>query len=82
MLIMATQQERAYTFFLLFAKLGSSTAMERSIRVRHKKPPPCRKNIYRWYKRMEEEGCISTGVRTWRPRVFEEAVNRVRVTFH
>jgi len=83
MLIMATQQENAYVFFFFFAfsKLGSATALERSFRARYKKPPPCRTNIYHWYKRMEQEGCFSTGMNTWRPRVFEEAVNRFRVTF-
>jgi hypothetical protein len=59
MLIMATQQENL-TLFLLFAKLGSATAMERSFRARYKKPPLRRTNIYRWYKKMEQVGCIST----------------------
>jgi hypothetical protein len=47
-------------YFLLFAKLGSATAMQRSFRARSKKPPPCRTNLYRWYKSMEQEGCIPT----------------------
>ena len=65
----------------MFAKLPSATAMQRTFCARHKKPPTCHTNIYRWYKRMEQEGCIYNGKSTCWPSFTEAAVNGVRVTF-
>jgi hypothetical protein len=68
-------QERAF-YVLQFAKLGSAIAVQRSFHARFKKPTPCRRNIYHWYKSMHSKG-KSTG---W-PHVSQEAVICVCVTF-
>jgi hypothetical protein len=78
--IMATQQENA-CYVLQFAKLCFAIAVKISFRARYKKPAPCRRKIYRWYKRMEQEWYTCKAKNTGRPRVSEEAVNRIRVTF-
>ena len=62
-------------------KTNSVTLVQRLFRRRYGKPPPTRRSIYDWSKKLQENGCLCKGKSSGRPPVSEETVERVRETF-
>lgn len=75
-----TEVEKAFCV-LEFARSASATDVQRKFRSAYKKDPPSRKTIYAWHKKFVTTGCLCDRVRSGRPTVSAEDVERVRKTF-
>jgi len=64
-----------------FIKTGSATAVQRAFRIRFNIQPPTRKSICRWNHQFQQIGCLCKGKISDRPRVSEENVRRIKVSF-
>jgi hypothetical protein len=77
---MATPQQKAFCV-LRFAKSESVIIVQREFRKQFQSNPPGKTNILQWYRQFQENGCICKGESPGRPRISEENVNRIRVSY-
>jgi len=64
-----------------FIKTESATAVQRAFRLRFNIQPPTRKSICRLIHKFEQIGCLCKGKSSGRPRVSEENVRWIQVSF-
>ena len=67
--------------FVDFMKTKSATAVQRAFRLRFNIQPPTRMNICRRNQQFEQISCLCKGKSSGRPRVSEENLRRIKVSF-
>ena len=77
---MVTPQEKAQCVSW-FIKTKSDVQTQRRYRTKNGKDLPSRSSIRRWYKNFMETGSVLDAVRSGRPRISAENIERVRQAF-
>lgn len=77
---MATVTEKSFCV-LEYARVFSTTTVQRAFRIQYGKQSPTRKSILRWYKQFKETGCLCKKKSSGRPSLSNDAVEKVRESF-
>lgn len=77
---MLTDQEKARCL-MWFAETKSLTQVCRNFRREYNRQPPSRSNILQWVNKFTNSGSVKKGKSTGRPRVLQERVAQVEVSF-
>jgi hypothetical protein len=77
---MTTPQQKAFCV-LRFVKSESVIIVQREFRKQFQSGSPCKTNILRWYRKLQEKGCICKGKSPGRPRMSEKNVNRIKESY-
>ncbi|KAF8789550.1 hypothetical protein HNY73_007481 [Argiope bruennichi] len=76
----ATLSEKSFCV-LEYARVFSTTTVQRAFRIQYGKESPTNKSILRWYKQFKETGCLCKKKSSGRPSLTNDTVEKVRESF-